>query len=902
LNSSTRANAARAEASQPGDSAGTDEESAIEWSDPFAGSGASSPNVARRAPRSRRVPKTREQQAKTDARAAEAFRSIPLHFDPAAASVPFTTRLQHWFEARHWQAFDFQRDTWQAIALGNSGLLHATTGSGKTWALWFGALGAFADHPVTSQTPQPDPLTVLWLTPMRALAADTARALQASALELAVPWTVGLRTGDTGSAERARQSRRLPSALVTTPESLSLMLTRSHARNDLAHVRLVVVDEWHELVGNKRGTQAQLALARLAHWRPDLQIWGLSATLGNTSFAADVLLAPAKTRRTLVQGAQPKTLIVDTLIPDTIERFPWAGHLGTRQVGRVVEEIDAAGTSLVFTNTRSQSETWYRALLEARPQWAGLIALHHGSLDHDVREWVENGLKIGKLKVVVCTSSLDLGVDFLPVERVFQIGSPKGVARLMQRAGRSGHAPGRVSRVTIVPTHALELVEAAAARRAVDARQIESREIPEKPLDVLVQHLVTIAIGGGFTADAMFDEVRTCYAYRELTRAEFDWAIAFVERGGTSLSAYPDFHRVVRDDDGVYRVPRADLMRRHRNNIGTIVANATMQVAFMNGSRIGAMEESFISRLKPGDVFTFGGRALELVRVRDMTAYVKRAASTRGAMPRWAGSRMPLSSELADAMLAMLAEADHDVYAEREMEAVRPLLELQRKWSALPERGALVVELLRSREGHHLFCYPFAGRTAHIGLGALLAWRAARDRPGTFSISMNDYGFELLSAQPFDWPALIADGILSSDGLEHDLFASLNASELAMRRFREIARVAGLVYQGHPGQHKSARQLQASSGLFYEVFRQHDRGNLLLAQADAEVMLQELEVVRIRAALLRMAASRIVVTYPKKPTPFAFPLIVGRMREKVTTEKLADRVARMLTELEKAAR
>ncbi|MGF6722068.1 ATP-dependent Lhr-like helicase [Paraburkholderia sp. GAS41] len=855
-----------------------------------------------RAPRPRRVPKTREQQARVEARAAEAFHSAPLRSDLATSSEPFATRLQHWFDTRGWQPFDFQRNTWQGIARGDSGLLHATTGSGKTWALWFGVLDAFADHPVKSDVPQPDPLTVLWLTPMRALAADTARALQSSAIDLAVPWTVGLRTGDTGSTERARQNRRMPSALVTTPESLSLMLTRTHARDELAHVRLVVVDEWHELVGNKRGTQTQLALARLAHWRNDLQIWGLSATLGNTAFAAEVLLASARTPRTLLQGAQPKTLVVDTLIPDTIERFPWAGHLGTRQVERVAGEIDTAGTSLVFTNTRSQSEIWYRALLEARPQWAGLIALHHGSLDHDVREWVENWLKNGTLKVVVCTSSLDLGVDFLPVERVFQIGSPKGIARLMQRAGRSGHAPGRVSRVTIVPTHALELVEAAAARRAVQARQIESREVPRKPVDVLVQHLVTIAIGGGFTGDDMFQEVCSAYAYRELTRAEFDWAIAFVERGGMSLTAYPDFHRVVRDDDGVYRVPRADLVRRHRNNIGTIVANGTMQVAFVHGSRIGMMEEAFISRLKPGDIFTFGGRALELVRVREMTAYVKRAVSTRGAMPRWAGSRMPLSTELADAMLAMLAEAGHDTYMEPEMQAVRPLLELQRKWSALPEPGTLVVEMLRTREGHHLFCYAFAGRTVHIGLGALLAWRAARDRPGTFSIAINDYGFELLSAQPFDWPALFESAILSPDGLEQDLYASLNASELAMRRFREIARIAGLVYEGNPGQHKSARQLQASSGLFYEVLRRHDSGNLLLAQADTEVMLQELEVARIGAALQRMAASRIVLTHPKKPTPFAFPLIVGRMREKLSTEKIADRVGRMLAELEKAAR
>lgn len=855
-------------------------------------------DAKRRAPRPRRVPKTREAQAKADARA-ELFRPAPFAVDPEQASQPFDVRLNHWFADKGWQPFDFQREVWREVAQGSSGLLHATTGAGKTWAVWLGALAAFAESKVRAL---PAPLTVLWITPMRALAADTARALQAAVSALAVPWSVGLRTGDTQSSERARQNRRMPSALVTTPESLTLMLTRANAQEELAHVRMVVVDEWHELLGNKRGTQTQLALARLARWRPEVQVWGLSATLGNITLAHDALLASVKTPRVTVRGAQPKTLIVDTLIPDTIERFPWGGHLGVRQVVPVADEIEQARSSLVFTNTRSQSEIWYRALLELRPDWAGLIALHHGSLDQEVREWVELGLKNGQLKAVVCTSSLDLGVDFLPVERVFQIGSPKGVARLMQRAGRSGHAPGRASRVTIVPTHALELVEAAAARWAVEEKHIEGREMPYKPLDVLVQHLVTVAIGGGFRAPELFDEVRTAYAYRDLTQQEFDWALAFVERGGTSLAAYPDYHRVALGDDGVYRVPREDLIRRHRNNVGTIVANATVNVAYMTGGRIGAMEESFISRLKPGDVFTFGGRTLELIRVRDMTAYVKRATSSRGAMPQWAGSRMPLSSELAGATLMMLARANAGIYDGPEMRAVRPLLELQAKWSALPEPGVLLVEAIRSREGHHFFCYPFAGRTAHIGLGSLIGWRVARDQPSTFSISMNDYGFELLSARPFDWETLIENGLFSPENLEHDILASLNSSELAARRFREIARVSGLVYQGHPGQQKSARQLQASSGLFYEVFRKHDSGNLLLTQAEEEVMLQELELDRIRVALQSMSASRLALTHPKKPTPFAFPLIIGRLREKVSTEKLSDRVERMLADLEKAAR
>ncbi|MEA3114048.1 MAG: ATP-dependent helicase Lhr and Lhr-like helicase, partial [Caballeronia sp.] len=589
-------------------------------------------DAKRHAPRPRRVPKTRAAQAKADA-VAELFRPMPIVADQDVANTPFDARLAAWFERHGWQPFPFQREVWKEILGGASGLLHATTGAGKTWAVWLGALAAYSDKPRNRSVPAP--LTVLWITPMRALAADTARALQSAVTELAVPWSIGLRTGDTPSAERARQNKRMPSALVTTPESLTLMLTRANAEDEMKHVRLVVVDEWHELLGNKRGTQTQVALARLAHWRPELQVWGLSATLGNLDLARDALLAPVKTPRIVVRGEQPKTLIVDTLIPDTIERFPWGGHLGTRQVGPVAAEIDHSRSSLVFTNTRSQAEVWYRALLEARPDWAGLIALHHGSLDQEVREWVELGLKNGRLKAVVCTSSLDLGVDFLPVERVFQIGSPKGVARLMQRAGRSGHAPGRASRVTIVPTHALELVEAAAARWAVEQRRIEGREMPGKPLDVLVQHLVTIAIGGGFTARELFDEVRTTYAYRDLTQQEFDWALTFVERGGSSLAAYPDFHRVALDADGVYRVPREDLVRRHRNNVGTIVANATINIAYMTGGRIGAMEESFVSRLKPGDVFTFGGRALELVRVREMTAYVKRATSSRGAMPQW---------------------------------------------------------------------------------------------------------------------------------------------------------------------------------------------------------------------------------------------------------------------------
>ena len=827
-----------------------------------------------------------------------------------AGSLPAPKAIDAWLAASGVVPFAFQKKTWAHIVAGRSGLLHATTGSGKTYAAWLGVLRRELEHAARAATESKKPLAsrrlkALWITPMRALAADTTRALADAVLGIGLDWEVAMRTGDTDAAERARQSKSLPEALVTTPESLTLFLARADAHELLASVAFVIIDEWHELMGNKRGVQTQLALARLRRWNPALIVWGLSATLGNLDMARETLLgldAPG----VMVEGDTPKNIVIDTLIPDSIERFPWGGHLGIKLVDAVVAELEKSGTTLVFTNVRSQAEIWYQTLLAARPDWAGVIALHHGSLAREVRDWVEAGLKTGSLKAVVCTASLDLGVDFLPVERVLQIGSAKGVARLLQRAGRSGHAPGRASRATLVPTNALELVEAAAARHAVAVRRIEARTPPNKPLDCLVQHMVTIALGGGFIADELFAEVRSAWSYRTLTREEFDWCLAFDEGGGESLSAYPDHHRIARDEQDTYRVPRSDLARRHRMSIGTIASESAMHVAWLaTGRKLGQIEESFIARLKPGDAFVFAGRVLELVRVRDMTAYVARATKKKGVVPAWAGGRMPLSSELADASLDMLHQAagasDAWFDAEPEMRAVRPLLAIQKEWSALPETGKLVIELIASREGHHFFCYPFGGRMVHIGLGSLIAWRAAREKPGTFSISMNDYGFELLSAEPFDWEALIEAGLFSTDDLLRDVLASLNASELAQRRFREIARVAGLVFSGYPGAQKSTRQVQASASLFYEVFRKHEPGNLLLSQAETEALEQELEIGRLRATLGRMAAWRRVIVHPARVTPFSFPLMVERFREEVTTEKLGERIQRMLAELEAAA-
>ncbi|HET9976709.1 MAG TPA: ligase-associated DNA damage response DEXH box helicase [Burkholderiaceae bacterium] len=803
--------------------------------------------------------------------------------------------FEAWFTARGWQPFAFQREVWAAMAGGRSGLLHATTGSGKTYAVWFGALARA--RPGAG-------LQVLWITPMRALAADTTRALHGPLADVMPAWSVGQRTGDTPAAERAKQDRRMPAALVTTPESLSLMLTRERAAQDLGGVHTVIVDEWHELIGNKRGVQVQLALARLKRCNPKLVVWGLSATLGNL---ADAMATLCGDGAQLVQGRIDKAIVIDTLLPTEPGRFSWGGHLGAQMQQPVAGEIAAtAGTTLVFTNVRSQAEIWYQLLLAARPDWAGQIALHHGSLDREVREWVEAGLKDGSLKAVVATSSLDLGVDFLPVERVLQIGSPKGVARLLQRAGRSGHAPGRASRVTLVPTNTLELVEAAAVRRAALAGRVESRVSPDKPLDVLVQHLVTVALGsevgpdgrvrGGFEPDALFDEVRSAFAYRALTRAEFDWALAFVERGGASLGAYPQYHRVVRGDDGVYRVSDRAIALRHRLSVGTIVSDASMQVAWMSGGRLGTIEESFVARLSPGDCFVFAGRVLEYIRTQDMTAYVRKATKVKGVVPAWAGTKMALSEAMTDMVQALLHDSEQGDWLEPEMQAARPMLDAQQRLSRLPRPGRLLVERLQSAEGHHLFLYPFGGRHVHMGLAQLLAWRLARTQPNTFSLSINDFGLELLSVQPVDVTPLLDRSVFSTRALMADTLASLNTGELAQRRFREIARIAGLVFAGYPGAPKSTKQVQASSSLFWEVFRKYDAGNQLLTQAENEVLAQELELGRLTATLRGMAAAEIDLVELAVPSPFALPLMVERFREELSTEKLADRLQRILAE------
>lgn len=813
--------------------------------------------------------------------------------------------LNDWFTSRGWAPFAFQHETWRAYLAGESGLIHATTGTGKTYAAWGGPVLEWLQE-TAGTTPRPQvapPLRVLWITPLRALAADTEQSLTQLVQGLEVPFRVECRTGDTSSALRARQREHLPTALITTPESLSLLLCRPDHPQQLRQLRCVVMDEWHELLGSKRGVQAELCLARLKQLVPGLRIWGLSATLGNLDVALETLVGferhlPRPGR--IVSAITDKTYHIESMIPAKMERFPWVGHIGLTMLPQVVETIAAARTTLVFTNTRGQSEIWYQAILKARPDWAGQMAIHHGSLDQDVRRWVEESLKTGQMRCVVCTSSLDLGVDFAPVEQVIQVGSPKGIARLLQRAGRSGHQPGVPSKVLCVPTHAIELVEFAASREAAGHRRIERREPRRLALDVLVQHAVTIALGSGFRSQELLDEVRQTMAFRELSNEAWQWILEFIHRGGSALSAYPEYQRVALDD-GFYHVTNPQVARRHRMSIGTIVSDNLMSVQYQGGARLGTIEESFISRLKPGDCFTFSGRVLELVRIYDLKAYVRPAPKQTGPVARWQGSRMPLSTELARAVRDRLDAAQRGQFDGAEMQAVAPILAVQADWSCIPTSNDLLVEQLRSREGYHVFLYPFEGRLVHEGLAGLLAHRLARRQPQSFSMAINDYGLELLSARPIDITPETLPSLLSREQLMEDIVASLNSSELAKRHFREVARIAGLIFQGFPGAPKSARHLQASAGLLYDVFRDYDPQNLLLHQAQREVLEQQLELQRLDAALARLARTELKLHVIERPTPLAFPLLVDRLRDRLSSEQLSDRIQRMQARLEQAA-
>ena len=821
--------------------------------------------------------------------------------------------IEAWFASQGWTPMSFQRECWQAYLNGESGLLQVPTGSGKTYAAVMG--------PIAEMLVAPGGLQLLVITPLRALSRDLALAIEQPIEAMGWPLRVGIRNGDTTSTERSKQLRKPPEILITTPESLSVLLANAKACELFAGLQAVVLDEWHELMGSKRGTQTELCLSWLRRRRPKLRTWAISATIGNLKEAAHAALGvgDAAIRPRIITADVERSTAIHSLLPDSIDGFPWGGHLGLRMYEELVAGLEPGVSTLLFTNTRNQAERWHQCLRFACPEMEDALALHHSAIDRAEREAIEAKVKAGELRWVVCTSSLDLGVDFQPVERVVQIGSAKNLARLLQRAGRSAHCPGGTSQVLFMPTNALELLEVSAMRRGLENGLVEHRRPPQLPLDVLLQHLTSLACGAGFNPEQELVTVRRCWSFQGLSDEQWRWCLTFLEDGGTCLAAYPRYRKLVRcrlDSDELvaegepfrYRVVDKAIARMHRFNIGTITADRSVTVRFVRGAVIGHVEEAFIGRLKPGDVFFFAGRQLEFVRLREMTAQVKATTKKSSTVPAWAGGQMALSDLLSQHLRqevdrcarALDGEATLDT---PELQALEPLLQRQANLSGLPRSDQLLVELCRSREGNHLFVFPFEGRFVHEGIGFLWAWRLARHRASTITVSVNDYGFELLAPKTYPFEELLdlhGDDLLDLNQLEQDLQQALNFSELCRRRFRAIAQVSGLISQAMPGQNKTGGQLQISAALLFDVFQKHEPGSLLLEQARREVLDEQLEQHRLRSALERMAASTWRVERISRPGPLAFPLLVERLNNRLSNESLLDRVQRLIAEATRA--
>ncbi len=809
--------------------------------------------------------------------------------------------IHTWLKSKSWKLADFQEETIAAYLEGKSGLLNAPTGSGKTYAVFLPVLIDYINNHPDYKTKKVSRLQVLWITPLRALTKDLRRNLQKACDELEIPWQVGIRTGDVSAKEKAAQKKAMPEVLLITPESLHLLFATKNNTSLFKDLKVLIADEWHELLGTKRGVQTELAFCRLRHIQPAVRTWGMSATIGNLEQALQVLTGvnEKKEQTVIIRSNIQKKIKVESVLPDKVEKLPWAGYLGINLLDKVMPLVMASTTTLLFTNTRSQTEIWYRFILEKYPDMAGIMALHHGSLDRELRDWVEENLHLEKLKLVICTSSLDLGVDFHPVETVIQVGSPKSISRFLQRAGRSGHKPGATSKIYFVPTHSLELIEGVSLREGVQQNILEDRIPLVQCFDVLAQYLVTLAVGDGFEQEELAHEIKSTFCFQYMTLDEWQWILGFITTGGPSLLAYDEFKRVEIEGDK-FTVTNRKVALRHRLSIGTIVSDAVLQVKYMGGKFLGTIEEDFISWMKPGSVFFFAGLNLEFVRVREMTVQVRKSTQKAGTIPRWMGGRVPLSSELSRFIRHRLNDALTNDSPEPEMQKLQPIFKLQDERSAIPKENEFLIERCQTKDGFHLFFFPFEGRLVHEGMSSLIAYRISKLQPITFSMAMNDYGFELLSDIEVDIEKLLNDhDLFSTTDLLDDIQRSVNSTEMAKRKFREIATIAGLLFQGYPGKFVKTKHLQASSSLLFEVISTHDPKNRLIKQAYQEALDQQLEETRLRQALERIRNQRILIKQTPSPTPFAFPILMDRLREQLSSEKLEDRVNKMIKQFEK---
>lgn len=793
-----------------------------------------------------------------------------------------------WMETKDMEPFGFQTETWYKYSQNYSGMVIAPTGFGKTFSAFLAVVVDFMNYPEKYQ----DGMKLLWITPLRALAKDIAKAMTEALDEIGLDWEVSVRNGDTPKEIRARHTKKMPDILIITPESLHLLLAQKNHLNFFKNLRCIVVDEWHELLSSKRGVMTELALCRLLGYRKEVRIWGITATIGNLDQALDVLI-PYDLKKTKVLAKEKKKIEIHSVFPDEVEVLPWAGHLGTRLADKIIPIILASQTTLIFTNTRSQAEMWYQVLLNVHPDFAGQLAIHHSSVDRDIRIWIEENLSSGYLKAVISTSSLDLGVDFKPVDTVIQIGSSKGIARFLQRAGRSGHSPFETSKIYFVPTHSLELIEVAALKEAVKQKKVEPREPLVLCYDVLIQFVMTLAIGTGFEEVETYRQIIGTHAFRAVTPEDWNWILSFITVGG-KLKNYEEYHKVV-VEDGLYKVVSRRIAMLHRINIGAIVSDSMMTVKFFGGGYVGMIEEYFISKLNKNDRFVLAGRVLEVSHIKEMTVYV-RNSSGKAIVPSYLGGRLPLSSYLSGFLREKLSESLNAKSSEKELKFLHPLLVSQQENSHIPNEDEFLVEKIKTREGFHLFMYPFEGRLMHEIMSALVAYRISKISPISFSMAMNDYGFELFSKLEIPVDEGNIQEILSKEHLIQDVLSSVNSTEMARRKFRDIAVISGMVIRNYPGQQKNNKNLQASAGLIFNVLEDYDPHNLLLKQAYSEVFFQQIDEARLAAAFSRIHDSEIILRHSNSFTPLSFPIKVDSLRQSLSSEELSARILRLKAE------
>lgn len=746
-------------------------------------------------------------------------------------------------------------------------LLVADTGAGKTLAGFLPTLADFAPSRLGG-APVPDGLHTLYVSPLKALAHDVQRNLMAPVEEIGLPIRVETRSGDTPSDRKARQRARPPHVLLTTPESLSLLLTYPESAELFATLKRVVIDEVHAFASGKRGDLLALSLARLQRLAPGMRRAALSATLADPE-AYRGWLAPdgdidSVALVTGEAGAPPE---VDILLPQG-ERVPWSGHAAAWAIPQLYEEIRRNRTTLVFTNTRFLAEYIFQLLWDANEDKLP-IGIHHGSLSKEARRKVEGAMARGELRALVCTASLDLGVDWGDIDLVVQMGAPKGSSRLLQRIGRANHRLDQPSRALLVPGNRFEFLEAMAAVDAVEEGQRDGEDFRPGGLDVLAQHVMGCACAGPFAEDDLLREVRSALPYAWLDAAAFSRVLDFVATGGYALRAYDRFRRIVRERSGVWRLAHPDQAHRHRLNAGIIVDAEMLDVRFRNGRALGRVEEMFGASLKPGDTFRFAGLDLEVESIRDLELIVK-AARKSAQIPSYMGARMPLTTHLGERVRALLA--DRAGWA-RLPDDVREWLEMQDWRSRLPAPGRLLVEGFPHRGLEYTTYYTFEGWNANQSLGMLITRRMEDRGLGPLGFVANDYALAVWGLRAVDDPA----ALLSPDILTHEFVDWVQQSYLLRRAFREVAVISGLVERQHPGKRKSGRQVTFSTDLIYDVLRKYEPDHLLIEAAWADARARMTDVARV-ADVLDRAAREVDHVRLDRISPLSVPVLsmIGR--------------------------